>query len=614
MEVQSPSLIARRRFLQAAGLTAAGVAVLGRWPSASARAAPASPLSPGLTAVRSNLHTHGSMSECDGAIDGHLAQARANGFGYLLMTDHDTLMHQNQVSPFRFAGVQQTVPQGVLTLVAEEAGNLATGASRSFPTDPTLGRSVLTVSARSAGPSEAKYGYRLASKIYQHPTVAQTPVVQLRVDQVGQAAYCYVRFDLSFHPAYAAIPAGNYALEYRFYVSSSGATARSFRRFGVGRLGVVWVPVTRSVWSAPALDVMADLAQMWPGAFQPGDNAMPGVHFGVGSSGGALAEGAFANYELSRPASIDLLASQRQLLAAYQTAYTDVIVDQGIELSRPPPQSHHVNQLGGTILLGSGLDYGAAVTAVHQHGGIASINHPFGTDERVLATPDVQQELLRQAIDSHLSGRYFGADMLEIYPDRRGTVDMARHVELWDVASRNGLFLTAVSSNDDHGGKNWLAEPNPGYTSPYVSAVSTVDVQAALAAGRSFVGVLGRFAGQLDFMLGGAPMGAVWMNQEPVQDLRIYADQLPAGSAVQVVQGPVDYAGGGDPTSGATVTQTISAARFSDAPFIMSSSVLNTFTRVQVVDSAGIVIALSQPVWYLEGAPPAGVPISRRYP
>ena len=58
-----------------------------------------------------------------------------------------------------------------------------------------------------------------------------------------------------------------------------------------------------------------------------------------------------------------------------------------------------------------------------------------------------------------------GTDLLEVGYYLRQGVDLAHHEALWDIMSRNALFLTGNGTNDDHFGKNWLAHSNNWFSS-----------------------------------------------------------------------------------------------------------------------------------------------------
>jgi hypothetical protein len=78
---------------------------------------------------------------------------------------------------------------------------------------------------------------------------------------------------------------------------------------------------------------------------------------------------------------------------------------------------------------------------------------------------------------------------------------------------------------------------------------------AALGAGRAFTAHLGRYpGGEIDMLVDGTvKMGAVSVSAKTSRQLAIHAANVPAGATVQLIAGPVDYAGQADP--GTTVRQ-----------------------------------------------------------
>ena len=98
------------------------------------------------------------------------------------------------------------------------------------------------------------------------------------------------------------------------------------------------------------------------------------------------------------------------------------------------------------------------------------------------------------------------------------------------------------------------------------------------------------------------------------RQLVVYATALPSGSTVQVVRGPVDYAGPGNPTSGTSVVSSFPASTFGTGQASVSlDTSASRFFRVQVVDSAGTTVGISNPVWLLRSAPPGGIPAARAH-
>jgi hypothetical protein len=106
------------------------------------------------------------------------------------------------------------------------------------------------------------------------------------------------------------------------------------------------------------------------------------------------------------------------------------------------------------------------------------------------------------------------------------------------------------------------------------------------------------------------PMGGISVSTSSTRRLTIYAGNLPSGSIVQLVAGPVDYAGAVDP--GTSILQTLTPADFTNN---LATVTVNTstsrFFRPTVRLSNGTIVGTGNPVWLLRSAPPGGVPAPR---
>ena len=97
-----------------------------------------------------------------------------------------------------------------------------------------------------------------------------------------------------------------------------------------------------------------------------------------------------------------------------------------------------------------------------------------------------------------LGNKALGADLLEVGYPLRGQVNLAHHVGLWDVLSRNALFLTGNGTNDNHVGTDWLHGTDSGSnnfaTGVWAASHAQSDLLAGLVAGRAWCGSLSEFA------------------------------------------------------------------------------------------------------------------------
>jgi hypothetical protein len=186
-------------------------------------------------------------------------------------------------------------------------------------------------------------------------------------------------------------------------------------------------------------------------------------------------------------------------------------------------------------------------------------------------------------------------------------------VALWDIMSRNALFLTGNGTSDDHWGQNWFGEVNNWITWVWAATSSQASLLAALAAGRTWCGSLSGFRGSLDLLVdGSSPMGSVSISAAATRQGALTATSVPAGGSVQLLQGIVDYAG---TRALAANTRVIASYPARDlASGSVTTKVDNSrgsFIRSQVLNSSGAIVGLSNPAWLLRNPPPGGIPAAR---
>lgn len=317
---------------------------------------------------------------------------------------------------------------------------------------------------------------------------------------------------------------------------------------------------------------------------------------------------------------------QERLLAAYQGQFPEVLVRRGLELS---VDDAHTNSFGGTPHLpdyrrgpaashvgGDAEAYARwSAALIHGWGGLASINHVFGSHAQQQSA--AQQTAHRRQIASRLlAACAYGMDLLEVGYRVRGGATLEQHLALWDTLSCAGTWLTGNGVNDAHGGRevSWRALTNRFSTTVLAGSTSEADLLAALRAGRAYVGELGSFAGLLQVDAGGCPMGSVSVQPGVAQrPLTVTATSVPAGAVVQVVQSPVDFGADLDPKSQVVATLPARAFTAGTATVVLDTG-RSCFARAQVVSAAGQVVAFTNPVWLLQSPPPVPVPPARRAP
>jgi hypothetical protein len=609
--------ISRRRFLQGAGTVAAATGLASVVSRDSASAA--------LTPVAMAMHVHASFSEGTGSMEAQLVEAKANGVDVVWWTEHDWRMSAHRYRrAVHFDALTEQEGGRELTWVAAASGSLSesSGAivtSPASPRDPSAASS-LRITATGSGTAWSYNRYKAdTSRARQNLNAqlgGQTLAVEIFPQQLGPDGFMEIRLVTSRRPAKAGRTAGLYTLSYRF-----GGDAAPGSRRASGLTGIITIAANRNQWNSVVLSPADDIRAIWPDT-DGRDASLVDLHVGVGSRRSAPAAGCFDYLRFSRTvAGNQPLDTQAAIMNGYAVAFPSVQQHAGLEVSL---YAQHVNWYGGTVSL---PDYGTLpinpgtndtvtqqlITDIHAAGGLASFNHPFGVEPGGGPLPIADQEAQRTKVATKLIGnRAFNADLLEAGYRQRGGVTIERHISVWDACSRNAIFLTGNGVSDNHAGQGWASETNNFLTWAWAAGSTESDLLAALRAGRCYFGDLRRFSGTLDLAVDQAcPMGSVSISQRLSRTLTIKATSIPTGGAVRLVQGPVDYAGSAFPNPG-TTPRSFPATDFSDgARTVTLDTTRSSFARVEVLDSAGVLVACSNPVWLLRETPPQAIPPPR---
>ena len=623
--------------MHASAGAAAAAALLRQFPRLPLRS-PARPVSAGgLSAYSMAMHVHSSFSEQDGSMDSQLFQATKNSVDVLWWTDHDTRMDgigYRQVVHFtsltkESGGPGQGRPWDWTKVTSGPLGSQSTGGivqSPSSPSDPVAGGS-MQLMAKSTTGAPATFGFyaqtHQASWNYRDNLNGQSLTIDVLPAGGWQAGYLELLIVSSYHEAIGGRPAGGYQLSYRFV---RGGTAR---RTANGLSGVIIVPVTPNSgsdpWGTMTINPAEDIAALWPD--------MDYRDFGLyeltlsAVSTGDLVEGYFDYLRFNRSIGGEAFFKQQSDMAAVlATRYRSVVQQQGLEVSLALP---HVNWFGKSVSI---PDYGSTkgrreygtylaqnlIPKVHASGGLISYNHPFGYGDIPELPQSRQDAMLVQTANGMLptssAPAALGADLLEVGYALRQGMDLAHHVALWDIMSRNALFLTGNGTNDDHFGQNWLGPMNNWFSSVWAPGAGVGELLAALAAGRAWCAPLSRYRGSLDLLVDGSvPMGSVSVSTVTSRKLAASATAIPAQGSLQILQGTVDYAGAADLSANTKVIGSYSASQLTGGSVTQRIDTgKNSFVRTRVLDSAGTVVGLSNPVWLLRAAPPGGIPAPRQ--
>ena len=600
-DVSAPAgrLLTRRGVVGGLGAVAGGLWVAPWWSQVAASAASFTGARPLLAA----MHVHGSWSEQGASWESY--GPRGQGLvDVIFMTDHDyraladrywTSLHS---VPFRstftgsFRQRSATKSGGSLHLLAESAG--ASTATATMAVDDVASKALWD---------------KLRTSIEGH-SLRHT----FGTSRITDGATYEVRIRLSTHPSTASRPAGVFHLWFRF-----GAGLAAGRHLEAGGLVGVVTQGLPVAGTTVTLDLQSNVQQMWPDMLAA-DNGFVQLSFVANSpASGAVADVQVqgVSFVRTRHDAASIVATQRQLADTYGPRY-GMKLHPGVEIGRGV---RHMNAFSDPqyipdqrLNFPSTLDdfYAQAVTGTHDRGGLVSWNHPFGANVGPLMSAAAQTTERRQVFADLIAHDLYGSDILEVGYPVRGQVDIATHLALWDTFSRRARFLTGNGVNDDHSAKNWRTLGNGFATGVWATSAAHSDLMTALAGGRAYTCHAGKWAGgQLDMLVDGSvPMGKASVSSRTTRDLAVFTTNLPAGSAVQIVRGPVDYTGN-DP--GTAVIATIAASAFgSDGRVSRSIDTSGScFVRAQVRNSAGAIVGVGNPVWLLRNPPPGGIPARR---
>ena len=612
----------RRTLLKAAAATpfAAGLAgSLGNAPSAAAASIDG--------AFSMAMHIHSSFSEGAGTMDGHLNQATANGVDVIWWTDHSWRMqavaHAPNVVHFTSLTTEKPTGQQPIKWTTHKTGSLttaSTGGIASTPASPLdpVAKGSLRVAAQSKGTALASFGFLLKGNRTPWRTnlTQQQLAVEVMPVSIGRDGFLQITVETSNHPAINGRTGGKYTLQYQI-----GGTQAPGTIVVNGLVATVSVACVPNQWNSLALTPQNDIAAAWPD-LDSRDFTLFNLTFAAVSRKRALASGFFDYLRFNRGSAGEVaLSVQDQMMTDYASRYPLVTQHHGTEVSDLTP---HVNWFGGNVALPDTTGQTArtwsqwlaqtVIPAIHTSGGLASYNHPFGSSGGAALPVSSMDALTSSVATGILTNGALGADIIEVGYQMRAGVDLAHHAAVWDICSRNALFLTGNGVTDDHDGNNWYSmRPNNWTTSAWAADTQESSLLDALRAGRCWFNSLSGYQGALDLVADTTcPMGSVSVSDLLSRSLQITATAVPTGGKVEVVQGGVDYAGTADPRATSAVVATVPADALVGGTFALPvDTSASSFVRTQVRDSTGKVVAMSNPLWLLRDAPPSGVPDPR---
>ncbi|GAA5033375.1 hypothetical protein [Actinopolymorpha pittospori] len=599
-----------RRSVLGTGLGLGVAAAVSGMDLRNATAAEAAEQSTAYRPVSMAMHVHACFSEGGSWADGgggasmmaQLDQATTNNVDVIWWTDHDWRMEA--YGYYDGIGFDGTDEDGGLQWFEQNQGTV-TGTQHAFvdePHSPDEPGKAMRVTATGPAPDwGVSYLWGKPGNSFYSTNLSDTTLmIDVLGERIGPDAELVVQLETSNRPATAGRPAGLYVLEYR-------VGAKAARGLEKPLTGVVTVAATGG-WQTLTIRPLEDIRAFWPDLLAE-DTGLARLRFGVRARNNATAQAVFDHLRIDRTR--DPLRwpvrTQREIMHSLTKQYPNVTQHMSTEVSMvrhlnvfmkdfelyPYPPTGKAPTLDNSV---EGIE--KVVRWYHERGALVQYNHP-PTNAAAVA------ELVQT--------RALGTDLMEV-ANAGGDYDVIHsRLNMYDVAARNAIFLTATSQNDDHVGRNWLGMSHLFGTSVWAASTEVRDLMAALASGQAWLYDLKLWpTGQLDLAVGGQrAMGRVIRTAAGSVPVDLTAENLPAGSTVQIIVGVCDRTG---QTSPSLEKHPYPADAFTQGrlPFRLDRE-NGRYLRVEVYNSADVLIGLGNPLWVL---PPGGgihIPAARGF-
>ena len=316
------------------------------------------------------------------------------------------------------------------------------------------------------------------------------------------------------------------------------------------------------------------------------DNALCNIRLTVENGGEML----FRSFVFHRELNFQEVRAEQIKLAKQLGEKWGVVPFVGFEISGA---GNHKNCYSSKVPVIDYREYGFRVTNeqaiahVKEHGGIFSWNHPFTVVAKAEGT---QEERLAALSQKLVENRVYGASMMEVgFPSGRDGFTANHYLQLWDILSANGVFITGVGDSDNH---HAVAE---GWTEG--NNFST------------FVGLYGDEEPCEEDFVCALSRGSVWGgNPVKIKDFTFEVNDAPQGSVicgerVEVAFSAKDVRCGGYAlcvVNGWPIQRVEISSGAVAGTFELTNTHKYNFARVEIYDEEGVLIAFSNPI-YLVG-------------
>jgi hypothetical protein len=569
------------------------------------------------------MHLHGSLSEGQGSMRGHLEAARRLGsVDVLWWSDHDwrIALHTYQRGFDFESGSLDTV---IVVPGRRREKRLAHGAANAESCRVSWtgrGRAVrhpderVEVVAAPGGRPGRAGRWSAAAPGSEVRSFARAFVADRDRTHFPLGARLRVRFALyveEMAPAGARAvvsfvlsqqPPDNRQGVVNFVVGDAGARAA---RWSADSLRVADVPLDAPAgrWIDVRLDIAREAERLGLGG---ADNSLCAIEVGLETRDGARATIYIDDFAIEEEIRGDALLEWQQEFVTGAAAGDSISQLVGIEIS----YGRHVNYFGPALALPdfaahpNGFDAIDAVAFAHEHGGLASLNHVFGTADEESDERESPDDRFATILDELTRSRCYGADLIEIgYPTRALTIE--HFLALWDSLWSRDILIPGTGVSDSHNNAIGWRDGNNFVTWIWARSMSREDLLEGLRAGALAFGNPALLDG--DVMLStsdGHRMGEVvdGVGEESRHEFRLRVKNAdPSWHAIAVLSGerrtPIPFG---------------TVARDEEIVF-ESPTPPGSHVRCEIRDGAGAIIACTNPIAFVSEAP-AGVDVRRRAP
>jgi hypothetical protein len=229
-----------------------------------------------------------------------------------------------------------------------------------------------------------------------------------------------------------------------------------------------------------------------------------------------------------------------------------------------------------------------AVNWVKKHGGIFSVNHPFDEWKRMELNLTERDAMVAGLAKEYIKTRCDGAALIEVgFPEGKNGFGLHHYLQLWDILSRAGVFITGYGCSDNHlNDKGWF-EGNNFAAYIFAPESSEESLLASMKSGNLYTADPVWFNGSFSFRnAGGGVMGQIVDSCSGMEEVLLSLDDLRPGAMVRWI------------LDGIVEKETKANTAKLEETFLVKIPEGLHFLRVELYNDAGRCILLTNPIYF----------------